>query len=51
MALKRTCGRASTARCLRHCLAISEGNDDKKEVPENESETAAEGEIRRERFR
>ena len=50
MALKRTCGRASTARCLRHCLAILEGNDDKKEiVPENESETAAEGEIRREK--
>lgn len=50
MALKRTCGRASTARCLRHCLAILEGKDDKKEiVPENESETAAEGEIRREK--
>ena len=50
MALKRTCGRASTARCLRHCLAVLEGNDDKKEiVPENESETAAEGEIRREK--
>ena len=50
MALKRTCGRASTARCLRHCLSILEGKDDKKEiVPENESETAAEGEIRREK--
>ena len=50
MALKRTCGRASTARCLRHCLAILEGKDDKKEVvPDNESETAAEGEIRREK--
>ena len=31
-------------------LLILEGNDDKKEiVPENESETAAEGEIRREK--
>jgi len=50
MALKRTGGRASTARCLRHCLAILEGKDDKKEVaPKNESETSAEGEARRER--
>ena len=48
IALKRTGGRASTARCLRHCLAILEGRDDQKEVPdENESETAAEGETRR----
>ncbi len=50
MALKRTGGRASTARCLRHCLAILEGKDDKKELPsENESETTAEGEARREK--
>lgn len=49
MALKRTGGRASTARCLRHCLAVLEGKDDKKEAAaENESETAAEGEARRE---
>ena len=50
MALKRTGGRASAARCLRHCLAILEGKDDKKELPSrNESETAAEGEARREK--
>ena len=50
MALKRTGGRASIARCLRHCLAILEGKDHKKELPsENESETAAEGEARREK--
>ncbi len=48
-ALKRTGGRASTARCLRYCLSVLEGKDDKKEAPsENESETAAEGEKRRE---
>lgn len=47
-ALKRTGGRASTARCLRHCLAVLEGKDDRKEIAaENESETAAEGEARR----
>ena len=49
-ALKRTGGRASTARCLRYCLSVLEGKDDKKEVaPDNESETAAEGEKRRQR--
>ncbi len=48
-ALKRTGGRASTARCLRYCLSVLEGKDHIKEIAsKNESETAAEGEARRE---
>lgn len=48
ISLKRTGSRASTARCLRYCLSVLEGKDYNKEIAaENESETAAEGEARR----
>ena len=47
-ALKRTGGRAATARCLRYCLSVLIGKDyNKEKAPKNESETAAEGEARR----